>query len=400
MLFIPMLNSRLSVAGRARALLIVFLVAAVSQAVPAWAESATPGFKPSATQLAGLKIVPVVAHTFRTQYVTEGSVVADDEQTTPLFSPYSGRVVRVNAGLGDSVSRGQVLAYVDAPELVQAQNDLLAASAAVAGANAQLVQSEQLEKRRRDLYDSKAGSLQDWQQSQADLAAAQATQKTSVTGLAAVRNRLRILGLSDTETETLEKSNRVDGQAPLLAPANGVIIGRQLAPGQFIQAGATTPVFVVTDLSTVWLEASVRESDAPFVRPGDELVAEFAALPGRVFKANLNYVAPLLDPDSHRLTVRARVRNSGSTLKPGMLGRFRVVRQDASNAPAVPLSGVIHDGDQTRVWLQNPDGTLVARDIVPGRTDNTVLEVKSGLRIGEKVVAAGALFIDRAAQAN
>lgn len=355
-------------------------------------------FKPNPSQLASLRIQPVQAHTFRSQVMTDGRVVADDEQTTPLFSPYSGRVIKVVAGLGDAVHKGQVLALVDASEWIQGQNDLMTAVAALAGADAQLQQAKQTEHRRHDLLEAKAGSIQDWQQSLAELAAAEANQKTALAGLTAVRNRLRVLGQTPADLEAIERGEHRDGVAPLLAPIDGVIVGRQLAVGQFIQSGAANPVYVVANLATVWLEAGVRESDAPDVKVGDEAWVELPALPTQVIKGRLSYVAPLIDPDSHRLTVRARVNNSKGQLKPGMLGRFRLVRHDASTAPAVPLSAVIHDGKTERVWVQAADGSLSARTIQAGRADQNLLEVRAGLRIGEKIVTGGALFIDRAAQ--
>ena len=117
------------------------------------------------------------------------------------------------------------------------------------------------ETRKHALYDAKGGSLQDWQQAQADLMAAE-------TALAAVRNRLRILGKSDAQIDSLQKSQEMNPTATVVAPIGGVVVDRQVGPGQYVQAGSGTPVFTVADPSSVWLLANVREADAGSVRAG------------------------------------------------------------------------------------------------------------------------------------
>ncbi len=152
-----------------------------------------PGtFRATEQQLKTLTIEPVGLHGFVSEELTEGKIAVNADRATPVFSPYSGRVTRVIAGLGDVVRPGAPLATVDASEFVQAQNDLSTASAQVKLARIN-------ETRKHALYDAKGGSQQDWQQAQADLASAEAA-------LQSVRNRLRIFGKSDAEIDALEKS--------------------------------------------------------------------------------------------------------------------------------------------------------------------------------------------------
>ncbi len=205
--------------------------------------------------------------------VTEGNIAIDDDLTTPVFSPYSGRVIRLIAKLGDHVARGQPLMAVAASEFVQGQNDLVTAAASLKTTRAQLKLAETAEQRQHALYLAKGGALKDWQQSQADLATAQNSLRAQEIALAAVRNRLRILGKSDREIDAIENGAPLDMEpvAYIVAPISGTVTQRQVGLGQNIlsvQSGASTPVYTIGDLSTVWLVANVREADAPLIRIG------------------------------------------------------------------------------------------------------------------------------------
>ena len=360
--------------------------------------ASSASFRPSAQQLASLKIVKITRARFRDERVTDGRIAINADRTTPVFSPYSGRVTQVLAKPGDFVTQGQPLLAVQASEFVQGQNDLLAAQSALASAQSQLSLAQTSEKRKHALFEAKAGSKADWEQSQNDLAAAQSAFRTSEAALAAVRNRLKILGKTEAEIDALGRAEKIDPVAYVLAPISGTITDKQVGPGQYLQAGASTPAYTVGDLSTVWLVANVRETDAAYVRKGETVEVHALALPDRTFTARIAYVAPALDPSTRRLTVRAEVPNPDGALKPEMFARFSLVSGGEASSPAVPESGVIYEGSEARVWIVGDDGTLTLRKIRPGRSAGGLLEVLEGVKPGENVVAGGALFIDRAAQ--
>jgi len=396
--------------GWRRATCAAFALAALAVVPAAWSEQApqpaaapatAPGtFKPTKAQFDALKIVTIARTSFRAEHITDGKIALNADRTTPVFSPYSGRVTKVMVGLGEYVKQGQPLLALQASEFVQGQSDLLSAQAGVASAHAQLSLAVTNEQRKHALYDAKAGSLQDWQQSQSDLAAAQGAARTADAALAAVRNRLAILGKSEAQIDELANAGKMDPVAYVLAPISGTVTDRQVGPGQYLQAGASNPVYTVGDLSNVWLVANVRETDAPFVKKGDTVEVHVVALPERTFSARVTYVAPTLDPSSRRVTVRAEITNSDGLLKPEMFASFTILSGSPGSAPAVPDSGVIYEGSDARVWIAGDDGTLALRKIKPGRSANGFLEVLEGVKPGEKVVASGALFIDRAAQGD
>lgn len=355
-------------------------------------------FRPSETQWASLRLASVRQVAFRDERATDGKIAINEDTTTPVFSPYSGRVSRLIAKPGDVVERGAPLFAIEASEFVQGQNDLVTAVAGVEKAKSRLLLAQTSEKRQRELLAIRGGALKDLEQAQSDLVNAQGDLRSAEIALAAVRNRLSILGRSDEEIARLEKVDRIGAESVVAAPIKGTVIQRKIGLGQYITVGATDPIFTVGDLSTVWLIANVRESDAPKMKVGAAVEVSVLAYPGRTFNARLAYVAPALDPNTRRLPVRAEIHNPDHELLPEMFASFRIVSGDNRLMPAVPQEAVVYEGAQARVWVARPEQkSVVTRPIEVGATTNGLVEVRKGLNVGETVVASGTLFIDRAA---
>ncbi len=348
------------------------------------AAAATPGaFRPTAQQLRSLSIEPVAIRSFVSEERTEGRIAVNADRTTAVYSPYSGRVTRLVANLGDRVAQGAPLAIIDASEFNQAQNELRAGAA-------QLKLARLAEARKRALYEIKGGSLADWQQAQADLASAESV-------LGAAHARLRVLGYADAQIEQLAAGGPVQPETRIVAPIRGVVVDRQLGPGQYAQAGSGTPVYTIADLSSVWLIANVREADAARVQRGQGVEVQVLAYPDRIFSARVVYVAPSIDPNTHRLAVRAVIDNADGALKPEMFASFRIRTSEPNQSPGVPERAVVYEGENAHVWVLQSDGALELRPIRAGRTNDGFIEVLDGLKAGERVVTRGSLFIDRAA---
>ena len=389
-----------------------FLVAPVVRAVanlvvnreaPSDAPPAPGTFKPTPQQLETLSIAPVAMERFQSEEIAEGNIAIDDDLSTPVFSPYSGRVTLLGAKVGDVVAKGARLMMVEAPELVQAQSDLIAAVGAADVAREQLTAATRNEQRTHDLYGIKGAALRDWQQAQADLATAQAAIRSAEAGLAGARNRLRILGKNDKEIAALAGATEpgaMNPEAVISAPIAGTVIQRQVGLGQYIQANAAAPVYAIGDLSKVWLIANVRETDAAKIGVGQLAEVHVPAYPNRIFKARISTVGPAIDPVTHRLPVRAEIDNPDGALRPQMFANIKIRAEDGVTAAAVPEGAIIAEGNNTRVWVANTDNSLSLREIRTGRVANHMVEVIEGLAAGDRIVTAGALFIDRAAQTD
>jgi len=360
-------------------------------------------FHPTAAQWAALTVETAEQHQFRLEFATEGKIAVNDDSSTPIFSPYAGRVIKLLARPGEYVKRGQLLFIVEATDTVQGLNDFIAALSATKTARSKLNLAQIVEKRANDLYAGKAVPLKDWQQAQADLAAAQNDMRSSETAVEAARNRLRILGRSDEEIATFEEKRQIKPDTPIYSPIEGTVVGRKIGPGQYVMSGATDPAFVIGDLSTVWLTAFIRETDAANVRVGQDIAFTVLAAPNRIFRARLSYVASTFDPTSRRLLVRATVENSDGALKPEMFANVTLFSNDDSSGietPAVPRSAVIYEGDAARLWIARDDHSIELRQVKIGLSDRKLMQVLSGVRVGEKVVTKGTLFIDRTASGS
>lgn len=357
-------------------------------------------YTPTAAEWASLTVQPVVERAFRAEHVTEGKIAVDEDRSTPVFSPYAGRVTKLLARPGDRVTQGQSLFVIEAPDNVQAQNDFITAATGYNKAKSQLELAQIQDKRARDLYDGKAVPLKDYQQSQAALISAQNDMRSSETALQAARNRLRILGLTDDAITAFQEKGRINPETTIFSPIAGTVVQRKIGPGQYVNAGASDPVFVIGDLSTVWLTAFVRETEAPAIEVGQDIAFGVLAFPGRVLTARINYVSAAIDPASRRLMVRATIDNPDGSLKPEMFANVTIYSAGDRSAVGVPKQALIYEGDQVRVWVVRDDKSIELRQIKVGLANGDLVEVKGNLSPGEQIVTKGSLFIDRAASGS
>jgi membrane fusion protein, heavy metal efflux system len=357
-------------------------------------------FTPTAPEWATLTIEPVAERAFRAETVTEGKVAVDEDRSTPVFSPYAGRVTKLLARPGDSVTQGQPLFVIEAADTVQAQNDFITAMTASNKAKSALDLAQIQNIRAKDLFEGKAVPLKDYQQAEATLVQAQNDLRSSQTSLEAARNKLRILGFTDETISKFQNKGSIDREITIFSPITGTVVQRKVGPGQYVNSGASDPVFVIGDLSTVWLTAFVRETDASKVSVGQEIAINVLALPGRPLTARINYVSAAIDPATRRLMVRAIIDNRNGLLKPEMFANVTIYSAGDHPALGVPKQALIYEGGQVRVWVAHEDKSLELRQIKTGLTNGDLVEVDGNLKPGEQIVTKGSLFIDRAASGS
>src|SRR5262245_43589143 len=219
---------------RGRLLLSAGAVVVAAAVVGVWALNSGPGnavsrpdkvardadgaFRPTDTQWASFRLAVVRQVAFRDERTTDGKIAINDDTTTPVFSPYSGRVTRPIAKPGDFVHPGAPLFAIEASEFVQGQNDLVTAVAGLEKARSRLVLAQTVEKRQKELLAIRGGALKDLEQAQSDLVQAQGDLRAAEIALAAARNRLRILGRSDEDITALEKLDRISAETLVGAP--------------------------------------------------------------------------------------------------------------------------------------------------------------------------------------
>ena len=240
------------------------------------------------------------------------------------MTPFSGRVIRLIAKVGDQVKSGDPLLEIDSPEQVPPQNEFIAAQTARNKAQSQLNLARIVEKRARDLYDGKAAPFKDLQSAEALLAAAENDMRSTETAFEATRIRLRILGRTDDEIAQLEQHGVLSRATRITAPISGTVIARKVGPGQYVKADSGEALYTIADLSTMWLKAQIFEQDIAFVHIGQEIEARVAAAPDRIFKARISAINSASDLTTRRIVVRSEVGNPDGVLKCDMFATFKI----------------------------------------------------------------------------
>lgn len=382
----------------AAAIALVFVVSAILRRAAAPTQEAEPAaargtFRATPEQLGQLKVMTVGDTPDDRRVDATGVISVDENHSTPVLLPYAGQVSDVYVQAGQHVAQGQPLLRIASPDVVEARNALATASAQRDTASAQLKIATDTAARQQAIYQTAGGALKDFRQSQSEVVVAQAALASADAALGAARGKLALFGQSGAQAG----GEGLATQSIYRSPVAGTVVGRDVAPGQYVGAGGDKPVMTVADLSRVWLIAQLAESDAAAVHVGDRVQVVTPAYPGRVFDARIDNIAAQLDPATHRLPVRATVANPDLALKPQMFARFAIRRAaDPGAAIRVPAAAVIHEGESARVWLVEANGVLRSTPVLVSDSTDATDTIASGLKRGDRIVTAGALFVNEA----
>jgi cobalt-zinc-cadmium efflux system membrane fusion protein len=346
-------------------------------------------------QVRHLTVVRVEKRSFRVEKSAIGQLTFNEAMTSPVFSPYSGRVVRVLVGIGDQVRRGDPLVEINTPEIVQAQTDLIAAAANLLKSRNQVELARRNAARMEDLIQVKAVAQRDYDQAAADLQAAVTDGRIATATVESARSRLRGMGKSEEDLARIETERRMDSTAVVTSPITGVAVARKVGPGQWVQP-TSDAMFVISDLSTLWLKANVSEADIPHIRVGQLLEVRVMAFPDRMFKARVTNIGASVDPVTRRIPVRSELANPDLALKSEMLATFRIITAADVMAPSVPLTAVNWEGARAKVWVAIAPTEFSERIVRLGVEQDGRVQVLSGVEAGERIVSDGAVFLSSA----
>ena len=333
-------------------------------------------------QLARLHVEPVAASSFQPTIQATGTAQFNADVSTQVLAPISGPVTRILAEPGTSVRAGQALALVSSPDFATTVADFRKAQAA-------WVQTKRVADLDEQLWKNDAIAKRDLEQAQTDAVAAAADRDAAL-------QQLRALGVDDASIDALREGRQVAAlQGAIRAPIAGTVVERLINPGQLLQAGST-PVYTIANLSTMWVQTSVFESDLSSVQVGDraEVTTAAASTP---FVGRVAYIAALVDPATKATAVRVVVPNTGRLLKKDMYVQVAIHASRERNGILVPVTSVLRDDDNLPfvfVEVAGAGGTSFARrQITIGTRVGDQYEVKAGLKAGERIISEGALFV-------
>ena len=345
-------------------------------------------------QMHQLSIEKVMLYPFHLQKQAIGQIAFNEDASTVVLTPFTGRVTRVIGKLGDDVRRGDPLFEIDSPEVVQAQTDLIAAFQGLQKSRSQLALAKRVLDRLTGLLANQAVSQREVDQAQNEYAAAEFDLRTAEGTLTSARNRLRvIIGRDPAEVERVERERVVNPLITINAEIDGTIIGRKIGPGQYVRSDAGDALYAIADLSTMWLKANVPEFDSPLVRVGQEIEVRVTALPGRVFKARITAIGASSDAVTRRVVVRSEIPNPDRALKSEMFASFKISIGDGDSKPAVPVEAVIWEGDVAVVWVEREPMVFERRKVKVGIEQDRRLQIADGLKAGDRVIGRGAIYV-------
>jgi membrane fusion protein, heavy metal efflux system len=346
-------------------------------------------------QMHQLDIAPAKEKAFATTKSAIGQIAFNEDASTAVLSPFSGRVTRLLKKIGEDVRRGEPLFEIDSPEVAQAQTDFIGALQALEKAKSQLNLTKRNLDRQLSLLNDKATSQRDVDQARNEHAAAESDLATAQGAAQAARNRLRVIfGRDGEEIARIERERIINPLITINAPIDGTVINRKIGPGQFVRADAGEPLYAISDLTVMWLKAFVPESDIAFIRAGQELEVKVSAFPDQVFTARISSVGASSDQQTRRIVVRSEIDNPGRLLKADMFATFRIATGDPAIGPVVPVTSIIRDGEAASVWVEREPRVFERRKVLLGGENNGVVQIVSGLTAGERVVGRGAIFVD------
>ena len=340
------------------------------------ASASASTFRLTAEQRQRIHVVKEESVTFRPIVEVTGSVAFNGDRTTQVVSPVSGPATRIVALPGMRVARGQPMAYVSSPDFADAVATYRKAQTANKNAR-RIADRDSL------LFQNDALARGDLEQAQSDAASAEADLEAAV-------QDLRALGVEESQLTATAKVTVF--QAIIRAPLDGTVVEKLISEGQLLQAGST-PCFTVTDLSTMWVMASVFANDLHDVAVGQ--VAEiYAGDSDQPLMGKVDYIASLADPGTNAVSVRVLVPNRNQLLRRDLFVRVGIRSNIPHKGLLVPAASVLLDEQSLPfVFIANSDGSFVRRRITRGHRVDDQFEVTSGLSAGDEVVAEGALFI-------
>jgi cobalt-zinc-cadmium efflux system membrane fusion protein len=314
-------------------------------------------------------LVAAVEHPTTSELMVTGSVTPDVSRNVPVVSLASGRVVAINARLGDTVKAGQLLLSVRSDDVAGAYATYKKAIADEVLAKKQLERSQQL-------YEHGAIALN-------DLQVAQDTEDKAKVDVDAAEEHLRLLG---------NDPSKPAGTVDIVAPVSGVITDQQITNAAGLQGLGSTP-FTISDLSSVWVVCDVYENDLPTVHIGDPSEIRLNAYPGQIFRGRVSNIGAILDPQIRTAKVRIEVPNSG-VMRLGMFVTATFRGQTMEMHTILPASAMLHIHDRDFVYVPAQDKKFRRVEVVSGdQLPGGMQEVKSGINIGQQVVS-NALVLD------
>jgi membrane fusion protein, heavy metal efflux system len=344
----------------------------------ATAEPVEVTLTPEAIQRAGIVTAGVRSELVESTTTVPATVTSNAYRETKVNSLVGGIVRQVRPELGARVARGEMLSVVVSNELADAQMKYLSMQAMLQADHQKLT-------RTRTLAAIGAASRQEVEE-------VTAVHEAHATEVAAARQRLLLLGLSESQVGRLSDASHVVSEVVVASPADGTVLARNVNPGQVVGAGHE--LFTVADLGTVWVIGDLYEKDFATVRVGTPASVAVSATPGAPLRGRVTYIDPRVDPATRTAKVRVEVPNRSGALRLGMFVQMSFQLGSGERRALVPRAAVQSVGTRTVVYVATEDeGRFVETPVTLGAPVGDAVTVLDGVKPGVKVVTEGSFFL-------
>ncbi|MEI6817065.1 MAG: efflux RND transporter periplasmic adaptor subunit [Bacteroidota bacterium] len=302
--------------------------------------------------------------------ILNGKISFDQNIVTKIY-PYSGgTVIKVTAGIGDFVRKGQTLAIIKGGDVSTVQNNYAEAKVALDLAKKNADAAKELYK--TNVY------------SERDMISADNDYKKALAELAKAKSYLDMMGM---------KEESVDATYTISSPTDGFVVERNVSENTAVRPDNSNNLFTISNLKTVWVLADLYENDISKIIVGDSVEIKTIAYPDKEFKGKVDQIGSFLDPQSRVVKVRVVLDNSEKLLKPEMYASVRISTIFPGKVLAVPTKALVLTGDNYVVMVAGPNKRFIKHPVTILRSLESVTLIKSGLKEGDEIVTDGSLLV-------
>jgi cobalt-zinc-cadmium efflux system membrane fusion protein len=362
--------------------------------VPANTANAQANTATADAQSHGIEMEIVTPQSIAGTIVATGKILVPEDRMANIGPVHEGRLLRLYAGQGSYVNKGQKLAELESADIDEAEANYLKALADSENARrtsqAEVKFAQATFDRNKMLYEKSITAAKNVEAAEHDLEMAKASAASSAAqtkaALTSARRHLLILGLKDKDIDALANKSSLTAVFSLTSPIAGTVIERNGTIGATV--GADANVFKIIDTTRVWIDANVFEKDLERVRRGQEVRISVPAFPGVNFSGRVILVSSVVDPETRTVKVRTEVPNPDGRLKPDMFADVQIVTDLHRTAISIPESAVLDDGGKPVVFVNEGSGYRKLA-VIEGIKGNGRVEIVDGLKAGDKVVVKG-----------
>ena len=308
-----------------------------------------------------------------------GKVAYGEDRYSRISSPLQGRVLEVRAHLGDRVQAGNVLLVLDSQEIAQAYSEYVKE-------DSDLQYATRAHELAKDLYENKALALKDLKQAENELTKARAEFRRA-------KERLLSLRVPAQELDKPLEQQKITSRFEMKSPLTGIVVERNVTPGQSIGGDSGQVLFTVADLDMLQVVADVYERDLALVKEGQSAKVTVEAYQNVTFPATVTTIGDVVDPTSRTIKLHALVNNKDHRLKPEMFARLHIEVGESAQLLTIPREAVLEEDGKHFVYVVEGPNQYVKREVAVSTISPDQVHVLRGLTSGQRIVTKGAVLI-------